>query len=268
VQVGCKPQVLRKFSATCYCCSSVGSLSACAARQMFRAMSKRPWLGPIFVMAAAMNATGMANAAGPISEDAYDHCRAISDDKARLRCFENLASQPPQTAPPPAQVAPSGSPKNSDLPQDSTHGSQIAPSSFPIAGKWRLVRTPNPREGRDVVSIMATAELSGSDLNFAGLDVRCVDQDYEILVFLIRPLRLRAQPAISMNGHTFQGSVVSPGTLILLPRAASVLAKEQWLSLPSLSVDIEDDGAKTHGLVSLDGFGTALQTLVATCSTR
>lgn len=241
---------------------------------MFSAMSKRPWIGAIFVMAAAMNAVGMANAAGPISEDAYDHCRAISDDKARLHCFENLTAQPPQTAPLPPQVAPFDSPKIPDVPQgstlplDSIFGSQTGPSSLPIAGKWRLVRVPNPRERQDVVSIMATAELSGSDIDFAGLNLRCVDQDFEILVFLIRPLPPRARPTISMNGQTFQGSVVSPGTAVLLPRAASVLAKEQWPSLPSLSIDIEDDGTKTHGVVSLEGFGTALQTLVATCMTR
>ena len=109
---------MRICGATWYYCSSVGSLSACAARQMFSAMSKRPWMGPIFVMAAAMNATGMANAAGPISEDAYDRCRAISDDKARLHCFENLTAQPPQAAPSPAQVAPFDSPKIPDIPQD------------------------------------------------------------------------------------------------------------------------------------------------------
>ena len=115
---------------------------------------------------------------------------------------------------------------------------------------------------------MATAELSGSDIDFAGLNLRCADQDFEILMFLIRPLPPRARPAISMNGKTFQGSVVLPGTAILLPRAASVLAKEQWQSLPSLSIDVEDDGTKTHGLVSLDGFDTALQTLTGTCLTR
>ena len=241
---------------------------------MFSAMSKRPWKGPIFVMSAAMIATRLATAAGPISEDAYDRCRAIADDKVRLRCFENLPSQQPQTLPSPAQVVPFGSPKipdvrqDSTFPLDSTLGSHTGQASLPIAGKWRLVRTPNPLERQDVVSIMATAELSGSDIDFAGLNLRCVDQDFEILVFLIRPLPPRARPTISMNGQTFQGSVVSPGTAILLPRAASVFAKEQWPSLPSLSIDIEDDGTKTHGLVSLDGFGAALQTLVATCLTR
>jgi hypothetical protein len=59
-----------------------------------------------------------------------------------------------------------------------------------------------------------------------------------------------------------------PGTAIRLPKTASALAQEQWRSLPSLSIDVEDDGTKTHGLVSLEGFNTALQTLMGTCSTR
>jgi hypothetical protein len=235
---------------------------------MSRALSKRPWIGPIFVVAAAVSATGMANAAGPISADAYDRCRAISDDKARLLCFENLTSPQLQNAPSPIPLGPYGAEKTPDIPQGSIFGSQSAPSSVPVAGKWRLVRTPTPREGREIISIMATAELSGSDIDFAGLDLRCADQDFDILIFLISPLPLQARPAIAINSKKFQGSVVSPGTAILLPRTASALAQEQWRSLPSLSIEVEDDGTKTHGLISLEGFNTALQTLMGTCSTR
>ena len=238
-------------------------------RQMSRALSKRPWIGPIFVLAAAMTASGMANAAGPISADAYDRCRAISDDKARLLCFENLTSPQPQNAPSPVPLVPhDGAEKTPNIPPGSIFGSQTGPSSLPVAGKWRLVRTPDPREGKDVVSIMATAELSGSDIDFAGLDLRCAYQDFDILIILISPLPLRARPAIAINSKKFQGSVVLPGTAILLPREASALAQEQWRSLPSLSIEVEDDGTKTHGLVSLEGFNTALQTLMGTCLTR
>ena len=238
-------------------------------RQMSRALSKRPWIGPIFVLAAAVSASGMANAAGPISADAYDRCRAISDDKARLLCFENLTSPQPQSPPSPVPLVPQdGAEKAPDMPQGSLFGSQPGPSSLPVAGKWRLVRTPDPREGKDVISIMATAELSGSDIDFAGLDLRCAYQDFDILIILISPLPLRARPAIAINSKKFQGSVVLPGTAILLPREASALAQEQWRSLPSLSIEVEDDGTKTHGLVSLEGFNTALQTLMGTCLTR
>ena len=241
--------------------------------QMSRTLSKCPWIGPISVAAATVCVTVMANAAGPISEDSYDRCRAISDDRARLLCFENLTSPGPQNTPSPGPVVPHGAEKTPDNPPGSLSGSQPGPgpSSIPVAGKWRLVRTPDPRagrEGKDIVSIMATAELSGSDIDFAGLNLRCADPDFEVLVFLLSPLRPQAQPAIAINGEKFHGNVVSPGTAILLPREVSDLAREQWRSFPKLSVEVEDDGTKTHGLISLEGFNTALQTLVGNCSTR
>jgi hypothetical protein len=236
---------------------------------MFRARSTHLWLGPIVVMLALVtNAAGTANAEGSISAEAYDRCRAISDEKARLHCFEALTSPSPPTVPSPAQTVPFGAEKIPDLPQDLQLGSPATSSSIPIAGKWRLLRTPNPRDGQNVVSIMTTAELSGSDVDFAGLNLRCAEQDFEILVFLIRPFPPRAQPAVTFNGKTFQGNVVSPGTAILLPRTASTLAKEQWQSLPNLAIDVDDVGTKTHGLVSLNGFRTALQTLTAACLTH
>ena len=239
--------------------------------QMSRALSKRPWIGPISVAAAAVSVTAMASAAGLISEDNYDRCRAISDERARLLCFEDLTSPHPQNTPSPVPVVPNGAEKTPDIPPGSIPGSQTGPSSIPVAGKWRLLRTPDPRDGRegkDVVSIMATAEFSGSDIDFAGLNLRCAGPDFEVLIFLLSPLRPQAQPAVVINGKSFHGNVVSPGTAILLPREASDLAREQWRSFPNLSVEVEDDGTKTHGLISLEGFNTALQTLVGTCATR
>ena len=240
-------------------------------RQMSRALSKRLWIGRISVAAAAVSVTAMANAAGPISEDNYNRCRAISDDAARLLCFEDLTSPRPQNTPSPIPVVPRGAEKTPDNPPGSISSSQPGPSSTPVAGKWRLVRTPDPRagrEGQDIVSIMATAELSGSDIDFAGLNLRCAEPDFEVLVFLLSPLRPQAHPAIAINDEKFHGNVVPPGTAILLPREASDLARERWRSFPNLSVEVEDDGTKTHGLISLEGFNTALQALVGNCATR
>jgi hypothetical protein len=239
-------------------------------RQMSRALSKRRWIGPISVAAAAVGVTAMANAAGPISEDDYARCLALSDDAARLHCFENLTSPHPQNTPSPVPVVPHDAEKTPDIPPGSAPGS-TGPSSIAVAGKWRLVRTPDPRagrEGKEVVSIMATAELSGSDIDFAGLNLRCADPNFDVLIFLLSPLRPQAQPVIAINGKIFHGNVVSPGTAILLPKEASDLAREQWRSLPNLSVEVDNDGTKTHGLISLEGFDTALQTLVGACLTR
>jgi hypothetical protein len=235
---------------------------------MFCVKMKRIWLASL-VVAAATTIAGVAGAAEPISQDAYDRCRAISDDQARLHCFEGLTSQSPEPAPPggtlPAPIGPLEAP---DAPPIPGLAAPAGPPSQSIAGKWRLVRTPNPTEGRELVSIMATAELTGSDIDFAGVNLRCAAPDFDVLVFLISPLPPRAQPAVAINGKTFQGTVVLPGTAILLPKAATVIAKEQWRSLPSLSIDVEAEGTKTHGTVSLEGFDKALQTLATACLSR
>src|SRR5262245_14711786 len=39
-------------------------------------------------------------------------------------------------------------------------------------GTWRLVRTPDPRGGSEAVSIMQTADVSRSDIDFAGVMLR------------------------------------------------------------------------------------------------
>ena len=161
----------------------------------------------------------MANAAGMLNEDNYNRCRAISDEKARLLCFENLTS--PQQAPSPGPAAPNGAEGKPDIAPGSISDSKAGPSSTPVGGKWRLVRTPDPRAGRerkDIVSIMTTAELSDSDIDLAGLDLRCGDPDFQVLVFLLSPLRPQAQPKVTINDKKFSGSVISPGTAIQLPK--------------------------------------------------
>jgi hypothetical protein len=228
-------------------------------------VSIRACIGLICFAALTVSASCLSNAAETISEKAFNRCQAIPDESARIHCLENLASQAPQTAPSRPQLAPSGSP---NAPDNSQNPALAAPTSHPIAGKWRLVRTPNPQDGQDVVSIMATAEFSGSDPDFAGLILRCSDSGFEILVFLIRPLPPRARPVISINGKKFDGSVVPPGASIRLPQAATNLLNEQWHSLSDLSIDVEDNGTTIRGVVSLKGFGDALQTLTDACLTR
>jgi hypothetical protein len=228
--------------------------------------TNRNWLALLVVVAATIIA-GVASAAEPISPEAYDRCRAILDDQARLHCFEGLTSPSPEP-PGGALPAPIGPLEAPDAPQIPGLAAPAGPPSQSIAGKWRLVRTPNPAEGRELVSIMATAELAGSDIDFAGVNLRCAAPDFDVLVFLISPLPPRAQPAVMISGKAFQGTVVLPGTAILLPKEATVIAKEQWRSLPSLSIDVEAEGKKTHGTVSLEGFDKALQTLATACLSR
>src|SRR5437899_1091146 len=57
-----------------------------------------------------------------------------------------------------------------------------SPKSTSEMGGWRLVRTPNPRGGADAVSIMRTADSSRSDIDLAGMAVRCGEIGAEVLV--------------------------------------------------------------------------------------
>jgi hypothetical protein len=82
-------------------------------------------------------------------------------------------------------------------------------------GGWRLVRTPNQRGGADAVSVMHTADLFRSDLDFAGLTLRCGETGVEVLVILLQTLSPRAKPQVAVSdtgtGARFSATVAPPG---------------------------------------------------------
>jgi hypothetical protein len=146
------------------------------------------------------------------------------------------------------------------------------------SGTWRLVRTPNPSGGREAIAIIQTADVLKSDIDFAGLMVRCGESDMEVLVTLLAPLSPRAHPhvALSAGGETnnFTAAVAPPGALLLLPKEATALARGLWQSLPELSVKIDvaatgdsmgDNPLHIYGIVDLGGLGPALARLQALC---
>jgi hypothetical protein len=134
---------------------------------------------------------------------------------------------------------------------------------------WRLVRTRNPGGGHEAVSIMHTPDLPRSDLDLAGLMIRCADADTEVLIVLTTPFPLRARPQVLLGdtstGISLQGKIVPPGALILLPREASRLVHGSWQWIPELAVQITEDGREIRGIVPLKGFSTAFKMLTANC---
>jgi hypothetical protein len=212
------------------------------------------------IIAAAGGAIGQAlgqPVAGPDSN--FEHCRAISDDAARLRCYEAATSNPAK-APLPHNPRPAP-----------------APAPGPGTGLWRLVRTPNPLGGRDAVSVMKTANVTRSDIDLAGLMLRCGEGNIEVLVVLIRPLPPRAHPKVTVTVASrtteFTASVVPPGAEVLLPQEATFLASGPWQAAPELSVEVgavegDDQPSPTKGVISLAGLGTALPRLQANCPSR
>lgn len=139
------------------------------------------------------------------------------------------------------------------------------------AGAWRLVRTPNPAGGRDAVSIMQTADISGSDLGFAGVMLRCNNGAIEVLIALVRPLPPRSKIRVTIQAGTttnqFIATTVAPGVLLLLPPAAAALASGPWQTAPKLAIVIDDDNGPIHGAIAVAGLPGALQELLANCST-
>jgi hypothetical protein len=153
-------------------------------------------------------------------------------------------------------------------------GCYLTPTAAPTPqttamGAWRLVRTPNPAGGRDAVSIMRTADLTKSDLDFAGLMLRCGETATEVMLVLVRPVRPRSHPKITLTVNAdrwdFTSSVVPPGEALLLPAEASVLAAGPWQSAPELAITVDDEQGPIRGVVPLAGLGAAFRTLVSNC---
>jgi hypothetical protein len=200
------------------------------------------------IIAAADAAVGQTVGQQPRPDSNFERCRSISDDAARLRCYEAETSQPSNRQPPTAGPA--------------------------TAGPWPLVRTPNPAGGRDAVSVLKTADITKSDIDFAGLMLRCGGHNIEVLAVLVRPLPPRAHPhvAVTTVGKTidFTASVVPPGAEVLLPPEATALASGPWQTASELSVEVgavegDDQPGQTRGVISLAGLGAALAQLQANC---
>jgi hypothetical protein len=201
----------------------------------------------------AANATGVESAYAQLQDPAanFERCRAITDDAARLRCFETIARKP-----------------STNL---------MSRTLGPQAGTWRLVRTPNPEGGADVVSLMQIADTARSDFDLAGLALRCQNGGLEVVIVLVGPLSLRARPEVVVKaGETstdFDATVLPPGASVLLPAAASRLASGLWTTATELTVQIEAkqaDGASTQirGVIPLVGLASALPALLANCSAQ
>ena len=90
-----------------------------------------------------------------------------------------------------------------------------------LNGGWRLVRTSNPRGGQQAVSIMRTADTSQSDLDLAGLMIRCGRKRPEVIIVLLRAFSLKARPTVVLgrpgNETRLVAKVVAPGTAVDRP---------------------------------------------------
>ena len=64
----------------------------------------------------------------------------------------------------------------------------------------------------------------------------------------------------------FKGEAIAPGTMVVLPGEAEVLAKGPWQSAATLAVDIEKGAAAIHGAVQLNDLKDAIGYLQSNCT--
>jgi hypothetical protein len=208
------------------------------------------WTAPYPLLAAAMISLaaagcpsfGRAEVDNPVS---FERCKSLTDQAARLRCFEEMAG---------------------------SRAPRAKPDTASVSG-WRLVRTPNPRGGPDAVSIMHTAEPSRSDIDLAGLMLRCGDSGFDVLIVLLQPFPPRAHPKVKLTtrGTTVElvATVLPPGAALVLPSEATALASGPWQSATELALEVVDNNAAAiHGVVSLRGLAPAVALLRANCPVR
>jgi hypothetical protein len=143
------------------------------------------------------------------------------------------------------------------------------PLNTELTGGWHFVRTPNPQGGADAISIMHTADVSKSDLDLAGMMIRCRNHETEALVILLRPFAVRAHPRLVLgepgNEIHFKATVAAPGTAILIPKNAAELVNGPWQSLDDLFIRVGEGPSAIRGVVSLAGLRSAFKMLTANC---
>jgi hypothetical protein len=100
--------------------------------------------------------------------------------------------------------------------------------------------------------------------------VRCRPKSgLQVAFALITPFRPRSTPKITIGFNRtdipFQAEVIPPGSLVVLPNEAEVLVKGAWQSAKELTVNIEGEGTRIHGVVSLANLSGAVAQLEANC---
>jgi hypothetical protein len=133
----------------------------------------------------------------------------------------------------------------------------------PEMGGWRFVRSPSTPDTTSAVAIMHAPELSSSDLNFAGIILRCSKNNLQVMIALVEPFPPRSQTQVTIASGADEikltGTVIGPGLAILLPPEASALAETAWRSLDRISINVEKDNTKLKATVALTGLPAALQ---------
>jgi hypothetical protein len=143
---------------------------------------------------------------------------------------------------------------------------------IPVAStsSWKFTRTQAGKEGETFATILKTADTARSDLDFAGLIVRCANGKIEVLVALIRPFPPQSTPQVTIDSNgasqTFQASLTAAGAAVVLPDEVAAFAAGKWQSTPALTVTVKENDSQIKGVVELNGLREAYSSLLAGCS--
>lgn len=144
--------------------------------------------------------------------------------------------------------------------------------STPLDGGWRLVKTRNPNGGADIVAVIRTADTTRSDLNLAGLSLRCSGNGTEVVLTLLEQQPRASHPivtlAVGSDRIQLEASVSQSAESVVLPQSASALAAGPWLTAQELTVEIATKPEPTRGTVPLAGLANAMRALRSGCVLR
>ena len=139
-----------------------------------------------------------------------------------------------------------------------------------LDGGWRLVKTRNPGGAGETVSAMHTVDTARSDINLAGLSLRCAPGGIQVVLIVLSPLPRASQPRVTLtagaNRNEFEASVTQGGEALLLPQAAISLVTGDWQNAAELSIEIATNSNPIRGIVPIAGLPSALRYLAANCA--
>jgi hypothetical protein len=172
-----------------------------------------------------------------------DLCKAIPDHQMRARCYGML----------------------------NAFGNQAGGYRAELPSGWHLSGTQDANSGASLFSLMHAADFRKSDLNFAGIVLRCASGPIEVLLAVIEPYPPRARVNVTLKLDetpelSFVGNVVPPGAMIRLPPEGAAYLSQRIHSVRELRVQLfYEKKLETKGAVDLVGFSDAIDSLKSKC---
>ncbi|KAA5602912.1 hypothetical protein [Blastochloris sulfoviridis] len=136
---------------------------------------------------------------------------------------------------------------------------------------WRLLRTPDPRGGSDLVSTVKIADTLRSGPDFAALMVRCGQGGLDVVLALIVPIPPRDRPQIEWRLDDrppvkARAAVLLPPTTVgLMPEDAAVFLQAAARARRAAFRVINGGADVTAGEVDLGDFPAMIRDLSVQC---